>query len=139
MGNCLKPVMRPGALSYEEAKPLVISTVHDQVVLKGDNCCKTRKKVRLKVQSPNAEDVAAETTMTLPRVKKGVRVKVVLTKSELKQILNRASIYHHTPPPPPPPPPPSSSGQIMVKCRRSRRSSVMCGCSWNPTLHTIPE
>ncbi|KAI3755589.1 hypothetical protein L1987_55393 [Smallanthus sonchifolius] len=130
MGNCLKTVMRPGVLSYEEAKPLLISTMHDQLVLRGDNCCKTRKKVRSKVQSLNAEDATAETTMTLPRMKKGVRVKVVLTQSELKQILNRATIYHHTPPPPLPP---SSSGQIMVKCRRSR------SCSWNPALHTIPE
>ncbi|KAJ0600626.1 hypothetical protein HanIR_Chr03g0119211 [Helianthus annuus] len=147
MGNCLKPVMR-SETSYEEvkaeeAKPLVASTVHDHVALSGDNSCKKRKKVRFKVPSV---DAVVETTMRPTRMKKGVRVKVVLTQSELKQILNRATFYDHPTTPPSPPAPPSSSvdqfsGQILVKCRTSRRSSVMCRCrcTWNPVLHTIPE
>ncbi|KAI3497295.1 hypothetical protein L1887_39801 [Cichorium endivia] len=132
MGNCLKPVQKSGQPleENEERKPLVISRVHDQVVLSSDDCCKKRKKVRFKVQADNAAAVSMETTMRIPRMKRCVRVKMVLTQSELKQILNRATTYHHSPP--------SSSsvdqisGRRIVKFKRSR-------CSWNPALQTIPE
>ncbi|KAD4179090.1 hypothetical protein E3N88_27681 [Mikania micrantha] len=151
MGNCLKPeIMISGKLSHEEdkteeAKPLAPSTMLDQVALTGDTNCKKTKKVRFEVQPDSTVYKLTEPTMRSPTMMKGVRVKVVLTQSELKQILNRATIYHH--PPPLPPSPPSSStvdyslGQTMVKCRRviSRRSSVTCRCSWNPNLHAILE
>lgn len=136
MGNCLKPVLKSEQAPHEEDEeeaelPLVISRVHDQVVLRSDECCKEKKKVRFKVQADNAAAVAMETTMTSPRMRRCVRVKVVLTQSELKQILNRATVYHHSPP--------SFSSfddlisdRRMVKYRRSR-------CSWNPALQSIPE
>ncbi|KAL4581315.1 hypothetical protein LXL04_017526 [Taraxacum kok-saghyz] len=133
MGNCLKPVLESGQSHEEdeERKPLVISKVHDQVVLSTTaDCCKKRKKVRFKVQADNAAAVGLETTMSSPRMKRCVRVKVVLTQSELKQILNRTTAYHHSTPP-------SFSigqisGRIMMKCRRNRYI-------WNPVLQTIPE
>lgn len=147
MGNCITPVMgsresHEQHKAAEEKNPLVSSPLNDQVVLASDDrTCKKRKKVRFNVQEVDNTAAAApmETTIRLPRMKRGVRVKVVLTQSELKQILNRATTYHY---------PPSSSsvdqvlGQVTVKCSRSRRSPLMCRCKccWSvPALQTIPE
>ncbi|PWA37304.1 hypothetical protein CTI12_AA574730 [Artemisia annua] len=150
MGNCLKPMMTSREShvqnKLEETKPLVTPALHEKVVLSSDECHKKKKKVRfnLEADNPTAEATIMETTNKPTTMKKSVRVKVVLTQSELKKILSRATIYH---PPPPMKLPPSVSsvdlfsGQIMVKCRRSRSSSLMCKCKcgWNPALQTIPE
>ncbi|GJS46542.1 hypothetical protein Tco_0596663 [Tanacetum coccineum] len=150
MGNCLKPLMTSEEFhvenNSEETKPLATPTLHEKVVLSSDECHKKKKKVRFNLEADNAAAEAAimETTIKPTTMKKSVRMKVVLTQSELKEILSRATIYHHPPPMKLPPSVSSAdmfSGQIMVKCKRSRSSSLMCkcNCGWNPALQTIPE
>ena len=131
MGNCLKPIADSREpYKAEETKPLVTSIMHDHVILNNHDCYKKRKTTRFRIQ---ADDAIA--TMRSPRIKRGVRVKLVLTQSELNQILERATTCNHHPPP-------SMADQVsrqtMVKYRK-RRSPMMCGCSWNPTLQTIHE
>ncbi|GKB33164.1 hypothetical protein Tco_0872565 [Tanacetum coccineum] len=134
MGNCLTPMMtlRESHVEnkLEETKPLVTPTLHEKVVLSSDECHKKKKKVRFNLEADNAAAEAAimETTIKPTTMKKSVRMKVVLTQSELKEILSRATIYHHPPPMKLPPSVSSAdmfSGQIMVKCKTA--------------LQTIPE